>query len=306
MAELCLGTVQFGMNYGINNSLGQPTEEKVFEMLDTAIENGIHAIDTAHAYGKAEELLGRYFGARKHVDSLRIISKLSCSNVIEENREDAYSIVRKELEDTLERLHVQCLDGYLLHSPQDIYNSDIVNALNRLKAEKLINHAGISIYDLQEGYAALRTEGFDYVQLPYSVMDQRGTQEGFIQKAKSVGATVFTRSAFLQGLFMMDRKCIPEYLKHALPYLERFDELLNEYSADKMDVLIHFVTNEQKIDYLVFGVDSNEQLLQYINIYQNHSIPEELVKELKETFVNIDKNIIFPSLWAGSQKKNGR
>ena len=41
MAELCLGTVQFGMKYGINNTLGQPSEENVFEMLDTAFENGI-------------------------------------------------------------------------------------------------------------------------------------------------------------------------------------------------------------------------------------------------------------------------
>ena len=44
MAELCLGTVQFGMKYGINNTLGQPSEKDVFEMLDTAIENGIRII----------------------------------------------------------------------------------------------------------------------------------------------------------------------------------------------------------------------------------------------------------------------
>ena len=63
MADLCLGTVQFGMNYGINNTLGQPSEEDVFEMLDTAIKNGIHVFDTAKAYGTAEAVLWHYFEA---------------------------------------------------------------------------------------------------------------------------------------------------------------------------------------------------------------------------------------------------
>lgn len=305
MAELCLGTVQFGMNYGINNNTGQPMEEEVFEMLNTAIENGIQTIDTAHAYGTAEELLGKYLKSKKDVNSLRIISKLS-SNVSKENKNETYSIVRKELENTLERLHVRSLDGYLLHSPEYIYNADIVEALNKLKAEKLVKHIGISIYELQEGYAALKAGGFDYIQLPYSVMDQRGIQEGFIDEAKNAGATVFTRSAFLQGLLMMNKNHLPKHLQCALPYLERFEQLLDKYSEDKMDVLIHFVTNEQKIDYLVFGVDNKEQLLQYVNIYKNHNISEKLMEELKETFINIDKNIIFPSLWVNSQKKNGR
>ena len=75
MAELCLGTVQFGMKYGINNTLGQPSEENVFEMLDTAFENGIRVIDTARAYGTAETVLGRYFASGKNVYTVKIISK---------------------------------------------------------------------------------------------------------------------------------------------------------------------------------------------------------------------------------------
>ena len=58
LAKLCLGTVQFGMKYGINNQEGQPTEEACFEMLDIAIEKGIDVIDTARAYGTAEIVLG--------------------------------------------------------------------------------------------------------------------------------------------------------------------------------------------------------------------------------------------------------
>ena len=52
MSELCLGTVQFGMKYGINNQLGrQPYWEESFSMLDYALGNGISVIYTAAAYG---------------------------------------------------------------------------------------------------------------------------------------------------------------------------------------------------------------------------------------------------------------
>lgn len=301
MADLCLGTVQFGMKYGINNTLGQPSEEEVFEMLDTAIQNGIHVLDTARAYGTAEIILGNYFEYRKNIDSVKIISKLR-PNVIEENDTDIYSVVRKEFEETLSRLHTSHLDGYLLHTSQYIYNSQIMKSIKKLKEEHLVAHIGVSIYELQEGCAALETEGVDYIQLPYSILDQRGIQECFIQRAKENGVTVFTRSAFLQGLFMMQRKDIPAHMAHAVPWLDKFERLLDKYSIDKATALIQFVKQEKDIDYLVFGVDTREQLLQDIDIFRNRDVPEQLIKELKEVFVNIEKSIIFPSLWSNGKK----
>ena len=60
MAELCLGTVQLGQKYGINNQIGrQPTHEEAFGIIQAAIDSGIEYIDTASVYGEAEELLGR-------------------------------------------------------------------------------------------------------------------------------------------------------------------------------------------------------------------------------------------------------
>ncbi len=301
MAELCLGTVQFGMKYGINNTLGQPAEEDVFKMLNMAIENGIHVIDTARAYGTAETVLGRFFKSIKNVDSLKIISKLR-PNVMDKAESDVYGVVRKEFENTLERLQVQHLDGYLLHTPQYIYEAEIVKSLRQLKEEGLVDHIGVSIYDLQEGYAALETEGIDYIQLPYSILDQRGIQDGFIQKAKKHGVTIFTRSAFLQGLFMMEEKNIPVHLKHVIPYFERFNNILDKYSVNKLPALIQFVKQEQDIDYLVFGVDTKEQLVQDINIFQEQTVPEAFITELKQAFVNVEKSIVFPSLWSNGKK----
>lgn len=301
MAELCLGTVQFGMKYGINNSLGQPTLDESFKMLDIAIDNGIRVIDTARAYGEAEEILGKYFIDRKNSNKVKVISKL-CPNVIEVGEKDIQGVVRRELEDSLKRLNVEKLDGYLLHTPGYIYNSEILKALISLKKEKLVENIGVSIYEIEDGEEAIRTGVVDYIQLPYSILDQRGVKTNFISKAKQSGITIYTRSAFLQGLFTMNKDRIPENLKEAIPYINIFEKLLDKYQVNKVSALINFVKQEKGIDYLVFGVDTSEQLIEDINIYKGEVVPNELLNELKKQFNEIDKSIIFPSLWSNGKK----
>ena len=40
MSKLALGTVQFGTNYGINNSVGIPNDKEIIRILDYAYKNG--------------------------------------------------------------------------------------------------------------------------------------------------------------------------------------------------------------------------------------------------------------------------
>ena len=58
-SKLTLGTVQFGMNYGIANTQGKPSFEKVCGILAAAYENGIRFLDTAAGYGDSEIVLGK-------------------------------------------------------------------------------------------------------------------------------------------------------------------------------------------------------------------------------------------------------
>lgn len=57
--ELCLGTVQFGMDYGIKG-LKKPLTQDTIRWLDYATKNGVTAIDTAAAYGTAEKIVGEF------------------------------------------------------------------------------------------------------------------------------------------------------------------------------------------------------------------------------------------------------
>lgn len=302
MQKMCLGTVQFGMNYGINNEIRrQPTIEESIEMIDIAVNNGIDVIDTARAYGNAELVLGEYFKKHQGDKKIKVISKLR-PNVIENKECDIESVIVREIEDSLIRIGIDKLDGYLLHTPEYIYDERIVKALLKVKERGYTNNIGVSIYNLKEGFEAIRIGDIDYIQLPYSILDQRGKKDNFIDMAKKNNIKIYTRSAFLQGLFMMDKSKIPEHLKKAIPYMNRIEHIIEKYDIDLIDAILGFVKSEENIDYLVFGVETKKQLLEDLYRYNNAKIDQRCITELKSEITDIDDSIILPSLWSNGKK----
>ena len=75
-SKLVLGTVQFGLNYGIANTDGKPAPERVRQILQTAYDNGIRTLDTAAAYGESETVLGTELKNLGLLDKMKIVSKV--------------------------------------------------------------------------------------------------------------------------------------------------------------------------------------------------------------------------------------
>ena len=69
-SKLGLGTVQWGMNYGVSNTQGQTPPGEVDKILKTAHIAGISLLDTACLYGNAEQVLGQ-----SDLSPFRIITK---------------------------------------------------------------------------------------------------------------------------------------------------------------------------------------------------------------------------------------
>ena len=75
--KIALGSVQFGLNYGIGNTSGKTKFKEVKKIIEIANKNNISTLDTAILYGKAESTLGQ-IGIR----NFEIISKFSLYNTI--------------------------------------------------------------------------------------------------------------------------------------------------------------------------------------------------------------------------------
>ena len=56
MGKIALGTVQFGLDYGITNNNGQVVIDEVKNILDYAKNKSIDTLDTASGYGNCEQV----------------------------------------------------------------------------------------------------------------------------------------------------------------------------------------------------------------------------------------------------------
>lgn len=292
MNGLCLGTVQLGMKYGVKNELGrQPTEEESFAVLRAAQKGGIQYLDTASAYGGAETLLGR-FGVEKA--GFKVISKLRPGL---EDRTDE-NIVLWEIEASLRRLKVRQLYGYMLHYAEDMDNDAIVRGMMAAKGKGLVEHIGVSVYEPDEALRVVRSGMWDIVQIPYNVLDQRLDATDFFLLAERNHVKVFARSAFLQGLLLMEPGQLPYHLTKARPYIERFCQIIarHRYTSEEGAMLYSYC--HPGIDYVVFGVDSEAQLVQNLKVCDMAETFDACWKELHSKFPEVPREIVVPSLWA--------
>ena len=132
--KLCIGTVQFGMDYGVQGGT-RPAVEDAVRMLDFATQNGVDAIDTAAAYGTAEDVVGEFL-SRKTLprDAVQVISKFG-TNIFEgASVADYAERLRAAAETSLRRIRSDYLDAYICHVPTAAGDSAIIEAMAALKA----------------------------------------------------------------------------------------------------------------------------------------------------------------------------
>lgn len=294
--NLCLGTVQFGMDYGIQGSK-KPNQKAVDKMINTAIKNDIDFFDTASAYGDAEAVLGRYLQNSpdlKH--KVNIISKLNPSAFEKNNVENWSNIAVNEAKKSLDRIGIPRFYAYLFHNASYIYDDYAIKALSEVKKRDLTQKIGVSIYTPEEAMKALEYSEIEAIQIPYNVFDRRLDKAGFFQKAKEKRVVVFARSSLLQGFVMMNPDKLPKKIQFAKDYLSAYLNICNKYCISPLEAAIGYVAQKSGIDYVVFGVDSLTQLEEYISI-KDLNLSNEMICELGKTFENVEEKLVNPSMW---------
>lgn len=287
LVKIALGTVQFGLKYGIANQGGQVSLNEATKIVDSALSCGIDTLDTAIAYGKSEQRLGEI-----GVDSWKIISKLP---PIPESITHIHEWVQDALLGSLTRLNTSSLYGLLLHRSQELYGpqgDSIYNALIALQKQGRVKKIGISIYSPDELVKLCPKYRFDLVQAPFNIIDRRIATSGWLARLHQSGIEVHTRSAFLQGLLLMDPKERPAAFMHWQPLWEKWHAWLTENALTPLQACLAFVLSHQEISRIVIGVDSVRQLKEIMSSLSITDITPPM------SLMSNDENLINPSLWS--------
>lgn len=284
--RITLGTVQFGMDYGIANTCGKVSNSEASLVLDFARSHGIDTLDTAIAYGDSEKVLGEI-----GVNEWEIISKLPAAEL---DSSDIRKWVTNSITESLKRLRVSKLNGILLHDSSQLSGADgkaLYDSLQDLKQQGLVEKIGVSIYNPDELDLIMDKYKLDIVQAPFNVFDQRLDKSGWLTRLHDLGIEVHTRSAFLQGLLLMDIENRPEKFSRWQEHWQLWHQWLIDQNVSPLQACLGYVLSHSEIDRVVVGVDSLTHIQEIIA-----SVLEPCNK-LPEIFSSNDLDLINPSRW---------
>ena len=285
--RLALGTVQFGLPYGVANKSGQVSRDEAKLMARLASDNGIDTLDTAMAYGESEKYLGEI-----GVENFKVVTKLPG---MPNGCLDISGWIHEQVTSSLLRLGVEKLYGFLLHKSQDLLGPDgpeLYRALDSLKEKGLVKKIGVSIYSPNELEALKNDFSFDLIQAPFNLIDQRLLHSGWMKKLKDSGAEIHTRSTFLQGLLLMKEIDIPPKFSPWKHLWKKWHDWLTENNVSALQGSLAFPLSFPEIARVVVGADSHHQLKEIINATSN------LLNTDLPNLLSADENLINPVNWS--------
>lgn len=259
VARLGLGTVQFGLNYGISNSGGQTSSAAVRDILESARRSGIELLDTAPTYGNSEDVLG---ASKLVAEAFRVVTKTPVYHADTITDHDA-SVLVENCQASSSRLGVAALYGLLVHHVDNLFRpggDKLVAAMEALRVDGLVTKIGASVYDARQIDRLLEVMRPDVVQLPINLLDQRLLHSGHLDKLKRAGVEIHARSLFLQGLLLLPLDRLPRFAHAAQAPLLALDRQISELKVSRLHACLAFGLSLPQIDNVIVGVTTVSEL----------------------------------------------
>jgi aryl-alcohol dehydrogenase-like predicted oxidoreductase len=286
VTRLALGTVQFGLRYGVANESGQIASAAIAAILQLAATAGLDTLDTGISYGESEANLGSV-----GVNGWRVITKLPSLHC---DTADVDEWVETQIRGSLLRLRVEQLEAVLVHRAEDLLTergAEYLRSLQRIKRDGLTRAVGVSVYSPNELERLCTRWCPDLVQAPYNVLDRRLLSSGWLERLRRHGVRVHVRSAFMQGLLLMSDRHRPKWFTPWNPLLNRWLAWCREHEMQPLRAALGFALAQDGIERVVVGVDSVQQLDE---ILRNASTAAPV---LPDDLCSQDLELIEPRRW---------
>lgn len=294
LSPFVLGTAQLGLPYGIANRIGQPSNDKAKEIIDTAWKLAIRSFDTAREYGTSEQILGKCLQDQAQSKQALIITKFPNRFFVDE------TTLLSEIDNSLKTLKCDRLFAILAHSPAILKEIERIDRLFKvIKDSGKVVFTGISVYSPDEAALALEGSHFDLVQMPLNALDLRPVKAQLISKAEKQNKLLLFRSIFLQGLLLINpNNGLPAQLEFARGTLKKWWQICQDLAVPPKTAALQIAKQLAGPFPLLIGAESPAQIEENI-VLLNLSLPQldELLSLTAPIFESCTENLINPSLW---------
>ena len=200
VSPLGLGTVKFGRNQQVKypSSFEIPDDRAVRHILAVARELGINLLDTAPAYGTAQQRLGKLLPGPRQ--DWVIVSKVG--EIFENGRsrfDFTHAHTLASVEQSLRELNTDYLDCVLIHSDGDdlriLEQEGALDALRELKEQGLIRAHGMSSKTVEGGLRVVRE--MDVVMATANL--EYDNEKPVLEAAQRLGKGVLIKKGLMSG-----------------------------------------------------------------------------------------------------------
>lgn len=283
--KLCIGTAQFQPNYGISNNSSYLGKKECIKIAHIAKGNKITFFDTAKVYKNSEKILGL-----SKLGKSKIITKLKI-NLNSKNLENEIEFL---INDSLKKLKIKTIYAVLVHNPPCLLSSKgnvIFKILKKFKMMKKIEKIGISAYGLDEIKKIIKKFKIDIISFPYNPFDNRLFNSGIIKKLKKRKIEIHTRSIFLQGLLLLNKKDRPKKFHKWNHYFEKFDNFLKKVNLSPLNYCLVYALQNKHVNKITIGVSGKKQLEQIFKIINKINL------NLPKFSIKYNRNLANPNYW---------
>jgi aryl-alcohol dehydrogenase-like predicted oxidoreductase len=282
-AEYVLGTAQLGSAYGVTNTAGAPTPDRVRAMLSAAVDVGVTTVDTAAAYGNSEEALGDALAADAGLGALWPITKLEPLEgwrALDER--SLVRAVRSSVDRSRLRLRLDRLPLLLLHRPeQRTARGGIVwSVLRAMVDEGRVASLGVSVYQPDDALAAIADPVVACIQVPINPLDTRHLDASVPDRARAAGTALFVRSVFLQGLLVATRLPATGFPAALRPYLDAFRRAARRRGRSPGQLAVAFARSAGSPAGLVLGAETVDQVRANAKLWRHPPLSADEREEL--------------------------
>lgn len=201
ISALSLGTVKFGRNQSVKypSSFDLPNDKDLLLLLDHAKQLGINTLDTAPAYGIAEQRLGQLLkNQRKKWHIISKAGEIYQASTDTSHYDYSARALKAALDNSLRQLNTDYLDCWLLHSDgNDIQNlnDEAIHCLQQAKQQGLVRSIGMSTKTLKGGQLAL--QHLDCIMMTASL--QHTEETPLFEYAASLNKSIILKKIYDSG-----------------------------------------------------------------------------------------------------------
>lgn len=296
-----MGTAQIGLpGYGVANRQGEITDASAADFLRDALTRGINMLDSARAYGRAEQRVGQALAECSI--SATVFTKVIPLSGINLGKNSAVDLVEKSVSDSLTALKLSRLPFLSLHQWADRHfaGGEVWDCLLGLQQKGLIEHLGASLQNPSELIESLDEPAIDYVQIPFNILDWRWQKTGALEMLQSRSrTTVHVRSIYLQGLLFTSPDGWPHMTSgHAAQILDRLQNLAISCGRESVaDLAMATVASCPWVDGIVIGMENQQQLQDNLRLIKRRPLDASQRDEIARSFLDVPAELLDPSTW---------